>query len=204
MLLGQLTGALDHPADAIRIYQKILSKRPDLDLVQYRLAALTGSQDDESAAARVVEPLRSDRPSDPLLVDSLGWAQYRAGQTKRARESLLAAVNGAPDEPLPQGASRTSALCSASLGEVDGSEVPRGDKVLEAKQSGSGDPASELMAIVRALTCDEAIHVDGNTLVVRKDPATATLDCNTLRRAGNCDHPSERPATRSASPPARR
>ena len=101
MLLGQLTGDLGQAADAIRIYQKILSKRPDLDLIQYRLAALTGLLDDEGAAARVVEPLRSDRPSDPLLIDSLGWAQYRAGQAKRARDSLQAAVTGAPDEPLP-------------------------------------------------------------------------------------------------------
>src|SRR4051812_20893585 len=47
----------------------------------------------------IVRELRADRPSDPLLLDALGWVLYRARDTGRARELLEAAVKGAPEEP---------------------------------------------------------------------------------------------------------
>jgi Flp pilus assembly protein TadD len=40
-------------------------------------------------------------PSDPSLLDSLGWVQYRAGSTHRGGELMEAAVKGMPDEPRP-------------------------------------------------------------------------------------------------------
>ena len=48
-----------------------------------------------------MQHLQSDMPSDPLLLDGLGWAHYRIGETSRARTLLKAAVSGAPDEPGP-------------------------------------------------------------------------------------------------------
>ena len=47
----------------------------------------------------MVRELENDKPSDPLLLDALGWVLYRAQDTRRARELLEAAVKGAPDEP---------------------------------------------------------------------------------------------------------
>jgi len=103
--LAQVSADLGRAKDAIGIYQDVLSRRPDLDVVEYKLAALLALQDEDGASRKrllqVLQRLESDLPSDPLLLDSLGWAHYRAGATDRARALLEAAVNGAPDEPGP-------------------------------------------------------------------------------------------------------
>src|SRR6266850_2476074 len=82
-----------------------LMRLAELDVVEYKLAALLALQDEDGASRKrllqVLQRLESDLPSDPLLLDSLGWAHYRAGATDRARALLEAAVNGAPDEPGP-------------------------------------------------------------------------------------------------------
>jgi predicted Zn-dependent protease len=105
MVLAQVSVDLGKAEDAIRIYRDVLSRRADLDVIEYRLAALMASQNKDDALSqqllRVVQHLQSDMPSDPLLLDSLGWALYRTGVTSRARTLLEAAVNGAPDEPSP-------------------------------------------------------------------------------------------------------
>jgi predicted Zn-dependent protease len=101
--LAQLSADLGKVADAIRVYEGVLSRRPDLDLVEYKLAALVASQEKDAASSprssQILEDLRSDQPSDPLLLDALGWVHASAGATARARELLEAAVKAAPDEP---------------------------------------------------------------------------------------------------------
>src|SRR4051812_21637747 len=90
MMLGQIGASLRRPEDAARAYQTVLSSRPDLDIVEYRLALLLGSEDDGRPlgprAGQLLQDLQGDTPSDPLLVDVLGWLRYRAGDTRRARE----------------------------------------------------------------------------------------------------------------------
>ncbi len=106
MMLGQIAASLRRPEDAARAYQTVLSSRPDLDIVEYRLALLLGSDDDGRPlgprAGQLLEDLQGDTPSDPLLVDVLGWLRYRVGDTRRARELLEAAVKNAPEEPRPR------------------------------------------------------------------------------------------------------
>ena len=103
MMLAQISARLGKTHDAIRIYEDIRSRRPDLDLVDYKLAMLLASQDKDEASwqrsLEIVHRLRADMPSDPLLLDTLGWVYYRAHNTRRARELLEAAVQGAPEEP---------------------------------------------------------------------------------------------------------
>ena len=103
LVLARTTADFGNAKDAIRVYDDLLSRRPDLDVVEYRLVALLASEESGDAARpRLVQLLRdleSDRPSSPILLDALGWAQYRAGQTSRGRALLEAAVNGEPDEP---------------------------------------------------------------------------------------------------------
>jgi tetratricopeptide (TPR) repeat protein len=105
LMLAQVGAGPGKAKDAIRIYDEVLSRRPDLDLVEYKLASLVASQDKDDASSRrllqIVEHLQSDLPSDPLLLDSLGWMHFGAGATSRARHLLEAAVSGAPDEPGP-------------------------------------------------------------------------------------------------------
>jgi predicted Zn-dependent protease len=103
MMLAQISARLGKTIDAIRIYETIRSTRPDLDLVDYNLARLLVSQDKDEASwqrsLEIVHSLRGDMPSDPLLLDTLGWVHFRAQDTRRARALLQAAVKGAPDEP---------------------------------------------------------------------------------------------------------
>jgi len=105
IMSAQVSAQLGNSKEAIRIYEEVLSRRPDLDVVEYKLAGLLASEDENGASSRRLLPLlqhlRSDHPSDPLLLDGLGWALYRAGDPTRGRAALEAAVTGAPDEPSP-------------------------------------------------------------------------------------------------------
>jgi len=105
IMAAQANAQLGKSKDAIRIYEELLSRRPDLDVVEYKLAGLLASEDERGASLRrlrqLLQHLQSDHPSDPLLLDGLGWALYRAGDPTRGRAWLVAAVEGAPDEPGP-------------------------------------------------------------------------------------------------------
>ena len=104
-MLAQLSAAAGAPGDAIRTYQEALLRRPDLDVVEYRLGMLFASRSRAEAPPdglrRIAQDLRADAPSDPLLLEALGWILYRTGEKGRARELLEAAVKGAPEEPGP-------------------------------------------------------------------------------------------------------
>ena len=106
MMAAQVDTDLGDAQDAIRVCDDVLSRRPDLDLVEYKLAGLLASRNDDQRTRvrlmQVMQHLHSDLPSDPLLLDSLGWAHFRLGETNRARALLEAAVDGAPDEPGPR------------------------------------------------------------------------------------------------------
>ncbi len=103
MSLAKLAADLGNPSEAIQAYEGILSRRPDLDLVEYRLGALLASSGKDApphrGCDRSFSTYKRDRPSDPALLDALGWIHARAGETARARELLQAAVKAAPDEP---------------------------------------------------------------------------------------------------------
>ena len=103
LMLAQINAALRRTDDAVRVYEAVLQRRPDLDLARYRLGVLLASGDEgEDSRARLMKvagELEGDRPSDPLLLDALGWILLRAGQPARGRELLEAAVRGAPEEP---------------------------------------------------------------------------------------------------------
>jgi tetratricopeptide (TPR) repeat protein len=105
VLHAQISADFGRAADAIRFYEGILSRRPDLDVVEYRLAALLASQEGEAASQRlrpILQNLQLDAPSDPSLLACVGWAHHRAGNIPRARAALEAAVSAAPDEPGPR------------------------------------------------------------------------------------------------------
>jgi tetratricopeptide (TPR) repeat protein len=100
--LARISVDLGRAADAVRIYQGVLSRQPDLDLTEYKLAALLADADARSPRLlQILQDLHSDVPSDPLLLDTLGWIHSRTGDSSRGRALLQAAVNAAPDEPRP-------------------------------------------------------------------------------------------------------
>ncbi len=103
MTLATLGVDLGNPSEAIHAYESILSRRPDLDVVEYRLGALLASSGMDAPPSprlrQILQDLQDDRPSDPSLLDALGWMLARAGETARARALLQAAIKAAPDEP---------------------------------------------------------------------------------------------------------
>jgi predicted Zn-dependent protease len=105
-MLADLELRLGRPEEARRLYEQLLAHRPDLDLLEYRLAELVASEDRQSGSshrsAKLLDDLGADRPSDPVLLDQLGWLAASAGETARARELLEASVRAAPDEPTPR------------------------------------------------------------------------------------------------------
>jgi Flp pilus assembly protein TadD len=102
MTLAGVSADLGKASEAIRTYQDVLSRRPDLDQVEYKLAtllAIQGGAASTQSFVQIARDLQSDHPSDPLLLDDLGWVRYRAGDMRGARALLQAAVDGAPEEP---------------------------------------------------------------------------------------------------------
>ena len=106
LMLAQISAAVRRPDEAIGAYDAALSGRPDLDLARYKLGVLLASGESTGnwrpKLLEVARELAGDRPSDPLLLDALGWILFRANnQLPRGRELLEAAVKGAPEEPSP-------------------------------------------------------------------------------------------------------
>jgi cellulose synthase operon protein C len=102
MMLAQMEAGTGQTRNAIRVYEELASRRPDLDLAQYKLAMLLAAQAGDEPRQRfiaVLQRLQGDMPSDPLLLDALGWMHYGAHDARRARALLEAAAKGAPEEP---------------------------------------------------------------------------------------------------------
>jgi predicted Zn-dependent protease len=96
--MGRILADSGKPEDAIRVYRDLLSGRPDLDVAAYRIAALA-DKDEAAPRAAVLRDLGTDHPSDPMLLDALGWLEAHAGDPRRAQKLLEAARDAAPDEP---------------------------------------------------------------------------------------------------------
>jgi cellulose synthase operon protein C len=103
LMLARMNANLGKSSEAISIYEDILSTRPDLDLVAYKLAMLLALQGGDKAmwarSMQIAQRLQGDAPSDPSLLATLGWVRFRAQDMRRARELLEAAVRGAPEDP---------------------------------------------------------------------------------------------------------
>jgi predicted Zn-dependent protease len=105
-MLAELQLKLGRPEESRRLLEELVVRRPDLDLVEYRLAELVASEKGPNGSSRrsaeLLADLGGDRPSDPALLDQLGWLAASSGETARARELLEASVRAAPDEPSPR------------------------------------------------------------------------------------------------------
>jgi len=102
MMVGQIQTALGHPEEAIATYRTLLARRPELDLARYRLAMLLGPRTEPALHQEFLETLTllgNDRPSDPQLLDALGWMHHQAGRDDLARPLLELAVEHSADEP---------------------------------------------------------------------------------------------------------
>ncbi len=84
---------------AIKVYEAILEKRPNVDVVANNLASLISTvYDDEENLRRAYTYAKRFRSSTiPHFQDTLGWIHYRLGEYELATELLEAAVKKMPD-----------------------------------------------------------------------------------------------------------
>jgi tetratricopeptide (TPR) repeat protein len=100
MMLPQIDASVGQRAAAIEAYRGVLARRPDLDLAQYKLTTLLSTDPAARPAfLAALQPLQGDRPSDPYLLDALGWMNHQAGDDGRALPLLQRATELAPEEP---------------------------------------------------------------------------------------------------------
>jgi tetratricopeptide (TPR) repeat protein len=87
----QLQGRTD---DAIAVYESAVAKNPGDDIMANNLASLLLDRGkDKASLARALELARPfEKSSDPLMLDTLGWAFYRNGDFPNAVRMLERAV----------------------------------------------------------------------------------------------------------------
>ena len=160
LTLAQINASLGRLPEAARAYQAVLSARPDRDLVAYRLAMLLASQDQGAAldrrAAQILDELQGDLPSDPMLLDVLGWLHFRAGDARKARQLLTAVVKDVPEEPRPH-----VHLAAVYLHEH---EPDLARKELNAALA-SGRPFAERLDVLRMLRSDAGSGTRGSATI---------------------------------------
>jgi tetratricopeptide (TPR) repeat protein len=100
MMLAQAEVMAGQRRAAAEVYERLVAAKPAFDFAQYKLGLLLADETDDQSHQRFLESLeklRADTPSDPVLLDALGWMEYRAHRTQRARELLEVAAKGSPD-----------------------------------------------------------------------------------------------------------
>ncbi|MBK1647113.1 tetratricopeptide repeat protein [Rhabdochromatium marinum] len=89
--------------DAIAVYQEVLDKAPNADVVANNLAMLLLMQPDldETGAARALELAKRFADSEqPVLLDTLGWTYYKNGDYQSALTTLKRAAE--LDDPFAE------------------------------------------------------------------------------------------------------
>lgn len=85
--------------DAIRVYETMLKHRPDSEIVVNNLASLLSDhRSDQASIDRAYEmaKLIKDSPT-PQLLDTFGWASFKAGKFDEAEKAVKAAIEKAPE-----------------------------------------------------------------------------------------------------------
>lgn len=84
--------------EALGIYEDILSRRPEDVLVSNNYASLLSElRDDDESIRKAVEAAKVLEGSESgFFLDTLGWAQFRAGESEKAISNLRKAVRATP------------------------------------------------------------------------------------------------------------
>lgn len=100
--LGMIEDSRDEFDAARDVYTALLRQQPRNTIAANNLAALIADawptdKDRMEQARRLAEAFRNS--NDPILVDTLGWVQYRLGNVDDAVSLLERAVKGMPEHP---------------------------------------------------------------------------------------------------------
>jgi tetratricopeptide (TPR) repeat protein len=101
LMLADLLGERGRHQDAIALYDDLLTRNPSLDRAANNLAAMIADYQYTDPVAlerarRAAE--RFQGATDPVLIDTLGWVQYRLGNVPQA-VTLLGRAVGTGDAP---------------------------------------------------------------------------------------------------------
>jgi tetratricopeptide (TPR) repeat protein len=102
--LGNLFETLGRPADAIALYDRLVSKYPNSLFVANNLAMLLVTYKEDPASIARAQKLADGLAASTLanVMDTRGWVKFKAGDFHGAESILEQAVVGAPDAPEPR------------------------------------------------------------------------------------------------------
>lgn len=101
MLLATVYERQERFNDAIAIYEKEITRNPDLEVAVNNYAALVADHtEDPAQLGHALQLAQRFRNSDnPIFLDTLGWLMYRNGNYEDAVKLLESAVESAPGVP---------------------------------------------------------------------------------------------------------
>ncbi|GJL93618.1 MAG: hypothetical protein DHS20C05_00230 [Hyphococcus sp.] len=87
--------------EALEIYDGLIQRRPQDRIIANNFVSLIGElRDDQASLDRALEVAQTLKDeTNPVVMDTVGWAYYRAGQQDKALEYLTKAAEGAPEHP---------------------------------------------------------------------------------------------------------
>jgi tetratricopeptide (TPR) repeat protein len=81
-------------------YEKVIAANPTLVLALNNLAYIYAEKlNDLKRASELAQKARSSAPTNPSVLDTLGWITYRQGEYKQAADLLRESVAKSPDNP---------------------------------------------------------------------------------------------------------
>ena len=95
----EATGKFDN---AIKVYEKLIIDRPDLDIVANNLASLLlDSRSDKASYDRAYQLISKAKTNQiPQFLDTLGWASYKVGKYDEAEKALTKATEQLPEAAI--------------------------------------------------------------------------------------------------------
>ena len=102
MLQANIFEAMGRYEDAIKSYEELLKTRPNSPIISNNLASLLlDFRADEASITRAYKLAKPFKDSHlPQLLDTYGWASYKAGNLYDAEKALKFAVKKSPEAPV--------------------------------------------------------------------------------------------------------
>lgn len=119
LALAQLYEGQRQGEKAIAVYNRLLERRVDPVMVKnnlaYLLAEYQPTPENLDRAQKIATEILDDNPTDPRLLDTLGWIYCRQEKYAEALKYLQKAVDQAPKHPVLQ---YHLGFCAAKLGDT--------------------------------------------------------------------------------------
>jgi tetratricopeptide (TPR) repeat protein len=100
--LAALYERLDRPDDAIRVYEKLVSREPGSVAAANNLAMLLVSYRTDAPSLERAEQLtgKLDHVTEPSILNTRGWVKFKRGEFQESLSLLQQAVDKSPESPL--------------------------------------------------------------------------------------------------------